>query len=91
MYRVQPQKKRYFGSVVLGSQPLNWMKRHRSFACRKWFDGQVRYGQWIRERNKRNHYLIYVDVIEKIKPIKVLIKIRYTHTHVLAYHAHVLR
>lgn len=91
MHRSQPQRRIYFGSVILDSQPLNWIKYHRSFASREWVEGQVRYGKWIRERDKRNHYLIYVDVIEKIEPIKVLIKIRYARTHVLVYHAHVLR
>jgi len=91
VYRSQPRRRRYSGQVILDSQPLNWIKHHRSFASKEWFYSQVRYGQWIRERNKRDHYLIYVTVIEKIKPIKVLIKIRHTRTHVLAYHAHVLR
>jgi len=70
---------------------MNWTKKKRSFASREWFESQVRYGEWIRERNKPNHYLIYTTVIEKIEPIKILIKIRHYLTHVEVYHAHVLR
>lgn len=91
MFRSQPQRRIYFGRVTLGPQPINWMKHHRSFASREWFESQVRYGVWIRERDKRNHYLIYVINIEKIKPITILIKIKRCPTHVLVYHAHVLR
>lgn len=91
MFRSQPRRKIYLGLVILNSQPTHWMKAKRSFASREWFESQVRYGKWIRERNKPNHYLIYTTVIEKIEPIKILIKIRHYHTHVLVYHAHVIK
>jgi len=91
MLRSQPHAKRYFGPIILDSQPMNWLKRHRSFADKAWFEGQIRYGEWIRERKKPNYYLIYAKVIERIEPITVLIKIKYCHTHVLAYHAHVIQ
>jgi len=91
MFRVQPQAKRYFGDIVLGPQPLNWMSRHRSFASREWFESQIRYGEWIRERGRQNYYLIYATETERIEPITVLIKIEFRQNYVLVYHAHVLR
>jgi len=91
MFRSQPRRRIYFGPITFESQPLNWIKHHRSFASREWFESQVRYGVWIRERNKPNQYLIYATIIEKIKPITILIKIKRRPTHVAVYHAHVLR
>jgi hypothetical protein len=95
MFSSQPRRKIYLGPVILDRQPTHWIKTKRSFASREWFESQVRYGEWIRERNKPNHYLIYATVIEKIEPIKILIKIlikiRHYHTHVHVCHAHVIR
>ena len=90
MFHSQPRKRIYFGQVVLGSQPLNWIRKHRSFAGREWFDSQVKYGEWIGERNKPKHYIIYVDVPERVESIKVIIKIRLEGTHVLVHHVHVI-
>jgi len=90
MFRVSQRRKRYYGGqIVLGNQPISWIKEHRSFASKEWFEGQVRYGEWIRE--SRDHFLIYAIVPERIKHITVLIKIQCFSTHVLVYHAHVLR
>jgi len=91
MFRHQPQRRIYYGQIFFDSQPINWIKKHGSFASREWFEGQVRYGIWIRERNRPNHYRIYVTVTEKIKPITILIKIKRFETHVLIYHAHVVK
>jgi len=47
MFRSQPRRRIYFGPITFESQPLNWIKHHRSFASREWFESQVRYGVWI--------------------------------------------
>lgn len=91
MFHSRPRRKRYSGDIIIDSQPLNWIKYHRSFASREWFESQVRYGEWIRERDKRNHFLIYTTIIQPVKSITILIKIRLFPTYVLVYHAHVLR
>jgi len=91
MRHFQPYARRYFGQIILGPQPINWIRKHRSFASREWLESQVRYGQWTREPDKRDHYRIYVNIIERIKPIKILIKIEHRGTHILVYHTHVLR
>jgi len=67
------------------------MNTHKSFASKTWFEGQVRYGKWIKQRNKPNHYLIYTTILERTKPLTILIKIEHSRDHVLVYHAHVLR
>lgn len=87
----QPRRRIYFGPIILSSQPRNWIRRKKSFASREWIESQVRYGEWIRERNKPNQYLIYAEVIERTEPIKVLIKIKKEPDHVLVYHAHVVQ
>jgi hypothetical protein len=75
---------------MLGPQPITWIKKHRSFASREWFESQVRYGDWIAERGKASCYLIYAEVVERIEPIKVTIRIKRESTHLLVYHAHVI-
>lgn len=98
MFRSQPQRKLYFGKIILGPQPKSWIKYHRSFASAEWFRSQVRYGKWIRERNKPHNFLIYVTVLEGIKSLNLLIKIthyphgniNYNFDHVFVNHAHVL-
>ena len=90
VFRSQPRKRIYLGPVILGPQPTTWIKKHRSFASREWFESQVRYGDWIVERGKTDCYLVYVEVVERIEPIKVLIKLKRESTHVLVYHAHVI-
>jgi hypothetical protein len=64
---------------------------HRRFASKEWLEGQVRYGEWIKERNRPNHYQIYATVYDGITPITVLIKIERYSSHVLVYHSHVLK
>ena len=91
MPRYHPGMKRYGGPIHFDSQPTNWMKEHRSFASREWFRSQVQYGEWERDGRKRNCFLIYVAVVEGVKDLTVIIKIKYFQTHVLIYHAHVLR
>lgn len=99
MFRSQPHRRRYSGKIILSSQPRNWINKHRSFAFREWFESQVRYGEWVRERNKPNKFLIYVSVLEGIKSLDVLIKITYSpegtlhfkFDHVAVDHVHVLR
>jgi hypothetical protein len=91
MFRSQPERRIYTGPIVFGSQPLTWIKKHRSFASKEWFLSQIRYGEWIRERNKPHDFLIYATNIDGIRQVTVLIKIKRLETHVLAYHAHVLR
>jgi len=94
MFRSQPQFRRYSGRIVLGSQPRNWIKYHRSFASNDWFRSQVAFGKWIRERNQPNKFRIYAEVFEG----RVLIEI--THCpqgnincpddHVYVRHAHLV-
>jgi len=91
MIRSQPRKRTYFGPITFDSQPINWISRHRSFASRQWCEGQVRYGEWMRDKSRRDHYLIYTDVVEKIESITVLIIIKHYETHVCVHHIHVLR
>ena len=94
MFPSQPRFRIYSGEIVLGSQPRNWIKYHRSFASKDWFESQVKYGKWIRERNKPSKFLIYVAVLEGT----VLIKIKYCpqgnincpHDHVYVEHAHLI-
>ena len=50
----------------------------------------IKYGEW-RDEGKRNCFEIEVDTFEGTKSITVIIKVRLYETHVLAYHAHVLR
>jgi len=69
------------------------MKRpeHRRFASKEWFEGQVRYGDCIKERKKPSYYQIYVTVYDGIKPVTVVIRIERFPSHVLVHHAHVLK
>jgi len=59
MFRSQPKRRVYAGPIIFENQPLAWIKKHRSFASREWFQSQVRYGEWIRERNLQNCFRIY--------------------------------
>jgi len=90
MFRFQPRRRIYTGPIILDSQPNNWIKKHRSFASKEWFQSQVRYGKWTKIHGKPNHYKIFADITEGRKQIRILIKIEHCETHVLVYHAHVL-
>jgi hypothetical protein len=87
----QPKIRRYGGPIDFDSQPLTWIGRHRSFASKDWIKSQIKYGEWIKDAKKRHHYLIYATNFEGTKPLTILIKIRLFETHVLVYHAHILR
>lgn len=87
----QPKKRIYDGQIEFGSQPRTWISKHKSFASREWMESQIRYGEWIREKPDKPQFSIYATVIEGIKPLTILIKIRLFDAHVLVYHAHVLR
>lgn len=97
MHRVRSKRRIYFGRVILDSQPIRWTKEHRSFASKEWFESQVRYGKWIRQ--KGNRFVLRVTVLEGTKPLVIMIKIRHfpqgtrrhNYDHVLVKHAHVLR
>ena len=99
MFRYHIQRRPYLGRIILGSQPKNWINRHRSFASREWFESQIRYGEWLRERNRPHKYLLYVSVLEGRQTLDILIKIthypqgnlNYNFDHVFVDHAHVLR
>jgi hypothetical protein len=91
MFRFQPRKRCYLDPVELGPQPLRWIREHRSFASREWIEGQVRYGEWVSEYGKPNHFRIYTIVYEGAKPITVLIKIKFQVQQVIVYHVHVMR
>ena len=87
----QPKKRIYDGQIELDSQPRTWISKHKSFASREWMESQIRYGEWIQERSGQPQFLIYATNIEGIKPLTILIKIRFFDTYVTVYHAHVLR
>ena len=91
MFRFQPRKRCYLGPIEFDHQPIRWIREHRSFASREWLEGQVRYGKWISEHGKPNHFRIYTIVYEGKKPITVLIKIKWQPQKVLVYHAYVVR
>jgi len=91
MFRFQLRKRCYLGPIEFDHQPIRWIREHRSFASREWLEGQVRYGKWISEHGKPNHFRIYTIVYEGKKPITVLIKIKWQPQKVLVYHAHVVR
>ena len=86
----QPSRRVYFGYIEIGPQPSTWIKKHRSFASKEWMISNIKYGEW-RDEGKRNCFEIEVDTFEGTKSITVIIKVRLYETHVLAYHAHVLR
>jgi len=86
----QPKKRIYDGPIEFGSQPRTWISKHKGFASREWIESQIRYGEWIQERAEQQ-FSIYATIIEGRKPLTILIKIRILDTHVLVYHAHVLR
>lgn len=67
MFRFQPRKRCYLGPIKLGSQPVRWIREHRSFASREWIEGQVIYGEWISEHGKPNHFQIHAIVYERDK------------------------
>ncbi len=91
MPHVQPTGNWYDGPVDFDSQPLNWIRKHQSFASREWVESQVRYGEWAPDKNKKQCFLIYAINFEGIKTVTILIKIRLFETHVLVYHVHLLR
>lgn len=92
MWRVQPCNKYYHPEwIELDGQPVNWIGKHKGFGDRAWFISQVKYGKWICDRSERNCFLVYATEFEGRKPLTILIKIRKYATHVLIYHAHVLR
>jgi hypothetical protein len=51
----------------------------------------IKYGEWTKDKGKRNCFEIKLDTFEGAKSITVIIKIRQYKNHVLVYHAHVLR
>jgi hypothetical protein len=87
----QLKKRIYTGPIEFGPQPRTWIAKHRSFASKEWIESRIRYGEWINDRSKQSHFLIYATNFDGIKPLTILIKIRMFETHVLVYHAHVLR
>ena len=87
----QSRKRIYLGEIELGTQPYTWVSKHRGFASAEWIESQVRYGEWIPDRSGKKQFLIYATVLEGIKPLTVLLKVRMLDTYVLVYHAHVLR
>ena len=87
----QPRKRIYTEPIELGSQPRTWIAKHRGFASREWVESQVQYGEWIPENSEQQKFLIYATVIDGIKPLTILIKVKTFDTHALVYHVHVLR
>lgn len=101
MYRVTRTRRRtYLGRIEFNEKRIRrWIKYHRGFANKEFLEGQVRYGEWIPRRNKRNCYRIFTSVAEggyKIARVVIHI-IHYPHgdaSHSYQYvyidHAHVL-
>lgn len=90
MIRFHPRKFRYLGPIDYDPQPLNWIKRHQSFASKEWVDGQVRYGLWTQDPTTRNRYTIRGDVSEGMKSITVEIVIFFVEGRVRVRHCHVI-
>lgn len=86
----QPIRRIYFGEIELGPQPQTWIRKH-SFASKEFVEGQVKYGEWEKDDNRPNCYIIYAITTEGIKDVTVLFKIKSLGTHVLVYHIHLLR
>jgi sulfopyruvate decarboxylase TPP-binding subunit len=84
-------KRIYTEPIEIGRQPLTWIAKHRSFASTEWMESQVRYGEWTPDQANKQQFVIYTIVLEGIKPLTVLIKIRVLEGYVLVYHAHVVR
>ena len=91
MFHVQPKARRYLGQIVLEDQPITWISKHRGIADRAWLLSAVKYGEWIKDRNKKGCFSIYATNVASIRNIKVLIKIRKFTSHVSVYHVHLLR
>jgi len=91
MWRVQPRGRRYSGSIDFDEQPTTWIGKHRGLADRAWLEGQVRYGEWLRDERGPGYFLIYDIRFEGRKSLTIQIKIRKFSTYVLVYHIHVLR
>ena len=89
MASFQPKKRIYTGPIDLGSQPKTWLAKHRSFASEDWIESQVRYCEWL--PNKERQFLIYTAVFEGIKPLTILIKVQMFDAYAHVYHVHVLR
>ena len=87
----QPRKRIYTEPIEIDAQPRTWISKHRGFASTEWVESQVRYGEWMPDRSGKEQFLIFATVLEGIKPLTVLLKIRILDAYVLVYHAHVLR
>jgi hypothetical protein len=86
----QPRKRIHTEPLEIDSQPRTWISKHRSFASAEWVESQVRYGEWIPDKTGKEQFLIYATVLEGIKPLKVVLKIRIFDAYILVYHTHVL-
>ncbi|MCL4429114.1 MAG: hypothetical protein M1167_00015 [Chloroflexi bacterium] len=87
-----PAKKTHLQEPIeIDRQPRTWIAKHRGFASIEWMESQVRYGEWVPDRADKQQSLVYATVLEGIKPLTILIKIRLVDTYALVYHAHVLR
>jgi hypothetical protein len=89
MWRVQPKKRRYLGPIFFEEQPITWIKKHRGIADKPWFESQVRFGEWKKDRNDPSCFLIYATEFEGRKSVTIQIRIKKLFTHVLVCHAHV--
>ncbi len=87
----QPRRRIYDEPIELGPQARTWIAKHRGFASRELIESQVQYGQWIPEKAQPEKYLIYTTVIDGIKPLTILIKIRKLTTYTIVYHVHVFK
>jgi hypothetical protein len=84
-------KRIYTDPIEIDRQPLTWIAKHRSFASIEWVESQIRYGEWTPDRAGKQQFLIYAVVLEGIKPLTVMLKVRVLEGYVLVYHAHVVR
>jgi hypothetical protein len=83
----QGRIKYYSGFVELDSQPLNWIKKHRSFASHDWLFGQVKFGLWNQGR-ETDQFFIETKVVEGIKSVTVIIRLQLLADRVKVYHCH---
>ena len=99
MHRVRHQSI-YYGWVILGPQPINWINRHRSLGKREFFYSRIKfdYPRWERLR-RRNQYRLEIPVLEGTKTVTVEVLFqRFPHggpkhssDYVFVRHAHIIR
>lgn len=90
LLRVESSRRHSYDKIWFDNQPINWIKRHRSFASREWIDSQVKYNTWTPQRNS-GHFIIITYVSEGVSYLKVFIHIVKVRRQVTVRHCHGIR